>query len=92
MASSATLIAENDQPTTGDASSRSDQWTRRYLLKNVTGTASVYLGGTDAVTTGNGFEWTVADGPLEVELEPGEKLYGVVAATTQAVHVLRQGR
>lgn len=69
----------------------SDDTTRRFLLRNATGTASVFLGPA-GVTAANGFEWAVADGPIEVELEPGEKLYGIVAAAAQTLHVLGQGR
>lgn len=69
----------------------SDETTRRFLLKNATGTASVFLG-PQGVTTATGFEWTTTAGPIEVEIEPGEKLYGIVAATPQTLHVLGQGR
>lgn len=63
----------------------------RFLLKNLTGTASIFLG-PSGVTTANGFEWKITDPPLEIELEPGESLYGIVAAAAQTVHALRQGR
>lgn len=80
-----TAIYSNAETSSGD------EFGVKLLLKNVTGTASVFLG-PSGVTTANGFEWAVADGPLEIELEPGESLYGVVAATQQTVHVLKQGR
>lgn len=57
------------------------------VLKNITGTASVFLGGS-GVTAANGFEWAVDDGPLGIDLGRGDKLYGIVAATNQTVHVL----
>lgn len=84
VTTSATAIYTNSE--TG-----SDLHSVRVLLKNVTATVSVYLGPA-GVTTSNGFEWAVADGPVEVELEPGESLYGIVAVTTQTVHALKQGR
>lgn len=60
------------------------------VLKNVTGTASVFLG-PSGVTTANGFEWAPADGPLSIDLGREEKLYGIVAVTTQTLHVLATG-
>jgi len=80
------LIAQNTT-----SSGEADFGTKRALIKNLTGTASVFLG-PQGVTTANGFQWDVADGPLEVELEPGEAIYGIVAATPQTLHVLAQGR
>lgn len=49
---------------------------------------SVFLGGPD-VTTGNGVP--IATGTNSPALKSDGPLYGIVAATTQAVHVLRQG-
>lgn len=80
------LIATNTT-----AAGEGDFGTRRALIKNPTATASVFLG-PSGVSTATGFQWDVADGPLEVELEPGESLYGIVAATAQTLHVLAQGR
>lgn len=74
------------------ASSDIGDWPlRRFVLKNLTSTTSVWVGGS-GTTTGNGFEWTPSDGPLEVQLEPGESLYAIVAAGTQTIHVLQSGR
>lgn len=86
VGTTASIIAENTTNARGDESK-----TVGFLLKNATGTASVFLGGSD-VTTGNGFEWAVADGALPISLEPGEKLYGRVASGTQTVHALKAGR
>lgn len=61
------------------------------LLKNITGTAAVVLGDS-GVTAATGFQWDVADGPLSIDLEPGESLYGIVASVNQVVHVLKEGR
>lgn len=72
--------------------SSGDDWAgRSFLMKNITGTASVFLG-PSGVTTSNGYEWATADGPIGVTLEPGEVLYGIVASTTQTIHVLGAGR
>lgn len=82
-----TLVAQNTAADPGEG----DYRTRKFLLKNFTATATVFLG-PSGLTTANGFAWAVSDGPLEVELEPGEALYGIVATTAQTVHVLSQGR
>lgn len=81
------VIASNGATDPGEGDYRS----RTFLLKNVTASATVFLGAS-GVATGTGFAWAAADGPLEVELEPGESLYGIVASTPQTIHVLRQGR
>lgn len=57
------------------------------VLKNLTASESVYLGPA-GVTAANGFEWATGDGPLSIDLGRGDKLYGIVATTTQTVHVL----
>lgn len=88
----AQLIAENTSgaPKTGDWASI------RVLAKNRTATASVYLDGDDQIDpTTDAFEWELSDGPyFEISLEPGEALYGRLAAgaAAQTLHVLRQGR
>jgi hypothetical protein len=66
----------------------------KFTLKNLTGTASVFLGGSDVTTSGGtgGLQWDAADGPGYFELEPGETLYGIVASVSQVVHVLKGGR
>jgi hypothetical protein len=61
------------------------------LVKNTTASATVYLGGANTVTTGNGYAWAATDGPISVDLEPGETLYGIVASVTQVCHALKQG-
>lgn len=88
VTTSAVLLASNAATDPGEGDYRN----RRFIIKNSTGTASVFLGGS-GVTTATGLEWAPDDGPLgDIELEPGESLYGIVAATTQTVHVLRTGR
>jgi hypothetical protein len=83
----ATLLASNAVP-----GAEGDFRSVHVLIKNLTSTAPVFLGGDNSVTTGNGFQWDVSDGALEVILEPGESLYGIVAATAQTLHVLSAGR
>jgi hypothetical protein len=54
-----------------------------------TGGATVYVG-SSAVTTAIGFP-VAAGEKMAFSLEPGESLYGIVAASTQAVNVFRSG-
>ena len=60
-----------------------------FVIKNKTGTAPIYLGDEDVISS-EGFEWAVADGPLEWRLGPGERLFAILAdgAADQEVHVL----
>lgn len=87
-----TLIATNDLADIASIQGSHDWATRSFLIKNSTGTASVFLGDSDVTAATPAFEWTTTDGPLSIDLEPGEALYGIVAVTTQTLHVLRQGR
>lgn len=70
-----------------------DYRNRTITLKNVTGSATVYLGPA-GVTAATGFAWDPIDGPMDWTLEPGEELYGILAANaaTQTIHVLQGGR
>ena len=86
VTTSATKIAENTSTHASDGEAVS------FLVKNATGTAAVFLGADNTVAAANGFQWDTADGSLSVDLEPGEQLWGIVAATTQTLHVLKQGR
>jgi hypothetical protein len=59
-------------------------------VQNPAAGATVYLGGAGVTTTSYGF--ALAGGTdMAVEMQDGEKLYGVVASSTQTVNVLRQG-
>jgi hypothetical protein len=52
-----------------------------FLLRNRTQTASVFLetgSPHDTATVATGFEWLAFDPPLDIELEHGEILYGLV--------------
>lgn len=88
VTTTASVIAEN----TRDAPATDDWGTRAFLLKNKTATASVFLEVGAVATLASGFEWEITDGPLEIELEPGEQLSAIVAAGTQEIHILRSGR
>lgn len=59
-------------------------------VQNPTSGATVYLGGEGVTTSSYGY--ALAGGTsFSVELQTGEKLYGVVASSTQNVNILRQG-
>ena len=59
-------------------------------VQNPAGGATVYLGGEGVTTSSYGF--VLAAGiSFSVELQGGEKLYAVVASSTQNVNILRQG-
>jgi BRCT domain type II-containing protein len=89
VTTSATKLAENTAVSVG---ADSDKDTISFLLKNITASATIYLAGANTVTTANGWPWETGDGPISVDLEPGEALWGIVAVTTQTVNTLRQGR
>ena len=85
-------IADNP----GTAGPHEDYRSVVRLMKNLTGTATVWLGSSSAVSaaTVNAWPWEVADGPLRVALEPGEELWAVVATggAAQNIRNLRVGR
>jgi hypothetical protein len=59
-------------------------------VQNPSGGATVYLGGEGVTTSSYGF--TLAAGiSFSIELQDDEKLYAVVASSTQNVNILRQG-
>ena len=60
------------------------------LIQNPSGGQAVYLGGAGVTSSDYGYKLAV-DSNISIELNQDEALYGVVAATTQSVAVLRQG-
>jgi len=59
-------------------------------VQNPAGGADVYLGGAGVTTTSYGF-LLGAGISFSVELQDDEKLFAVVASSTQTVNILRQG-
>lgn len=59
------------------------------LVKVPAGGATVYVGGS-GVTTADGFPIAAGESQ-KFDLAGGEQIYGIVAATTQAVNVIRTG-
>lgn len=60
------------------------------LVQNPTGGVNVYIGGTGVTTSSYGY-LLLAGSAFAIDLQAGEGLYGVVASSTQAVGVIRQG-
>jgi len=59
-------------------------------VQNPSGGADVCLGGEGVTTSAYGY-LLKADTSFSIELQTGEKLYAVVASSTQTVNVIRQG-
>lgn len=69
-----------------------DDWPLEILVKNVTATEPIYIGGTEDVTPDTGFKWEPTDGALQIRLTDGEDgLYGILAegGSEQILHVLQ---
>lgn len=64
-----------------------------FLIRNETGTATVYLEVDQAATATNGFPWKASDSSIEIVLECGQTLYGIVAnaGADQELRILRSG-
>lgn len=63
----------------------SPNWQMSVLIRNPSA-VSVYIGGSD-VTTSTGFEVAAGDA-ISYILDPLDSIYGVVAASTQTMHIL----
>lgn len=72
---------------TSDADGRDGQ---TISIQVPSGGATVFLGGAGVTTASYGFE-LLAGVSFAVELQQGEKVFGVVASSTQTVNVFRQG-
>lgn len=72
---------------TSDADGRDGQ---TISIQVPSGGATVFLGGAGVTTASYGFE-LLAGISFSVELQQGEKVFGVVASSTQTVNVFRQG-
>lgn len=59
-------------------------------VQNPSGGADVYIGGAGVTTTSYGY-LLKADTSFSIELDDDEKLFGVVASSTQTVNIIRQG-
>jgi hypothetical protein len=69
-------------------------WTsKKVTLINASGTPTEVVLGGSSVTAATGARWGTGLGlTSEVELEPGEALYAIVASGTQNIDVLVNGR
>jgi len=72
---------------TSDADGRDGQ---TISIQVPSGGATVFLGGAGVTTASYGFE-LLAGTSFSVELQQGEKVFAVVASSTQTVNVFRQG-
>lgn len=59
-------------------------------VQNPTGGVSVFIGGAGVTTTSYGY-LLGAGADFSIELDDDEKLFAVVAASTQTVNIIRQG-
>ena len=73
VTTSPTLLVEKDE-------------TNRYVYLHVVGNSTVYLGGSN-VSTSNGLPTEKHTTPLEMFLPINERLYGIVASSTEDVRV-----
>lgn len=90
MAVSAVSVTVATTATQLSAASETDRASGHSVLVKVpSGGATVYIGGS-GVTTAAGYP-VAAGEAFSFDLSPGDDLYGVVAADTQAVNVLRTG-
>lgn len=70
-----------------------DYPSKRVALINVSAAPAVVYVGPAGVTTADGARWVVEAGrTLSLEVEVGESVYAVVAAGTQDIDVLVNGR
>jgi hypothetical protein len=74
VTTSPTLLVEKDE-------------TNRYVYLHIIGNSTVYLGGSN-VSTGNGLATEKHTTQLEIFLPINERLYGIVASSTEDVRVL----
>jgi hypothetical protein len=82
VGATATLIASGAKGSVGSPV--------RVLVRLPTGGSDVALGGSGVVFA-EGYLWEDGDGPIGADLVAGEDLYGITAAGTQTVYVLRNG-
>lgn len=65
-----------------------DGYGMTVAVKVPTGGADVIIGGSSAVTTSTGYTLSAGES-LAIDLRPGDELYGIVASSTQVLHVIR---
>lgn len=89
MAVVAERVDVGTSPTALNGSDGSDYRSGKSLLIRNRATVSIDVGGADVAATA-GFELAAGES-ISIALEPGEVVYGIVAAATARVDVLRQG-
>lgn len=89
ISTSSAAIVANSKASSG---SSADYDSQAFLVKRAPGAGvSVFVESNAAATLVGGFEWEPTDPPLQVELEPGEALYGITSSGSQVLHILRLG-
>jgi hypothetical protein len=59
----------------------------RYVYLHVVGNSTVYLGASN-VSTANGLHLEKHTSPIEIFVPQNERIYGIVATSTEAIRVL----
>lgn len=61
------------------------------VVKNITGTAVIYVAVGGDVTEEDGYPWEAAEGPFSFDLRPGERLHMIVESggAAQTLRLLR---
>ena len=89
MAAKGTRVAVATAATKLNTASTDSSAGSALLVRNRDASASVYIGASN-VTTATGYE-LLAGESLPVDLDPGEDIYAICAASTVTCHVLEVG-
>lgn len=73
-----------------DSSTQTDNAIQHSGTIKNTGSATIYIGGSDVTTSGLGATFAVGD-RVEFDFDGGDALYGIVASGTGTVEVLESG-
>lgn len=75
-----------------DTGGSGDDWAAKHvLIRNITNTSTIWIGGSN-VAANTGTALLTTDTGLAFDLEPGESVYAVSPAGTQTISVLTSGR
>lgn len=92
-ADATTKVLIQNTNTRARASGDDDWGSQTFRVKNATATNNVFIDDVNPVVTADAYDWAVAEGTLQITLEPGEVLYCTRnGAADQTLHVLKVGR
>lgn len=75
-----------------DTGGSGDDWAaKRVLIRNITNTSTIWIGGSN-VSASTGTALLTTDTGISFDLEPGESVWAVSPAGTQTISVLTSGR